>query len=70
MIILPGLAPLTNEEVFKEGSEEALIAALEKELEDKVHKLQRTCGVSGNILEHFPNRHRTHPYGTGNGAIL
>jgi hypothetical protein len=36
MVFLPSLVPRTNDEFFKEGSEEAQIAALEKELEAKV----------------------------------
>ncbi len=36
MLFLPQLVPRTAEEVFKEGTEEAHVAALEKELEAKV----------------------------------
>ncbi|KXZ47401.1 hypothetical protein GPECTOR_35g839 [Gonium pectorale] len=50
MLHLPQLAPRSNEEVFKEGNEEAQIAAQEKELEAKntaIREWQRNNPIVG-----------------------
>lgn len=47
MFFLPELAPqATSNEVFKEGSEEAQVAALEKDLEAKVRRSIATNAIS------------------------